>query len=169
MAKDAPCQAERARRKSQGLPASEDVGILADMLGDLRTAAEEYLGHSIYYALAACPNLVALYRQEIEDAFEYLSLSLDNPNNLYRLFREPEGAEVSYGLGLCHDLSNVYRCNEDQHEMPVTAVLTVLHTRNALCAEVSVMKSAYAYYPYSTSPSINGFQPRLAGASRQSR
>lgn len=74
MAKDAPRQAETRRRKSQGLPASEDVGILADMLGDLRTAAEEYLGSSIYYALAACPNLVALYREDIEDAFE-ISLS----------------------------------------------------------------------------------------------
>lgn len=123
------------------------------MLGDLRIAAEEYLGNSIYYALGACPNLVALYREDIEDAFKYLSLkSLDDPNNLYRLFREPAGAEASYGLGLCHDPSNVYHCNEEQHEMPITTVLTVLYTRNALCVEVSVMKSAYAYYPYSTSP-----------------
>ena len=140
MAKDAPRQAQRRRRKSQGLPASEDVGILAEMLAALRTAAEGYLGNSIYYALAACPNLVALYREDIEDAFEYLSLrSLDNPNNLYRLFREPAGAEASYGLGLCHEPSNVDRCNKEQHEMPITTVLTVLYTRNALCVEVSVM------------------------------
>jgi hypothetical protein len=153
MAKDAPRQARRRWRKAQGLPASEDVGILAEMLAALRTAAERYLGSSIYYALAACPNLVALYREDIEDAFEYLSLrSLDNPNNLYRLFREPAGAEASYGLGLCHDPSNVDRCNKEQHEMPIATVLTVLYTRNALCAEVSVMKSAYAYYPYPTSP-----------------
>jgi hypothetical protein len=85
--------------------------------------------------------------------FEYLSLrSLDNPNNLYRLFREPAGAEASYGLGLCHDPSNVDRCNKEQHEMPIATVLTILYTRNALCVEVSVMKSAYAYYPYATSP-----------------
>jgi hypothetical protein len=70
MIKDAPRQAERARRKSQGLPASENVGILADMLGDLQTVAEEYLGHSIYYALAAYPKLAALYREDIEDVFE---------------------------------------------------------------------------------------------------
>ena len=36
--------------------------------------------------------------------------------------------------------------------MPITTVLTVLYTKNALCVEVSVMKSAYAYYPYPTSP-----------------
>jgi hypothetical protein len=103
--------------------------------------------------LAACPNLVALYCEDIEDAFEYLFLgSVDNTYNLYRLFREQAGAEASYGLGLCHDPSNVYRCDKEQHETPVTTVLTVPYVRNALCVEVSVMKSAYAYYPYSTSP-----------------
>jgi hypothetical protein len=103
--------------------------------------------------LAACPNLVALYCKDIEDAFEYLFLgSVDNTYNLYRLFREQAGAEASYGLGLCHDPSNVYRCDKEQHETPVTTVLTVPYVRNALCVEVSVMKSAYAYYPYSTSP-----------------
>jgi hypothetical protein len=153
MAKDAPRQARRRQRKSQGLPASEDVGILAEMLGALRNAAEVHLGSKIYYALAACPNLVALYREDIEDAFEYLSLkSLDNPNNLFRLFREPAGAAASYGFGLCHDPSNVDRCNKEEYEMPITAVLTILYTKNALCVEVSVMKSAYAYYPYPTSP-----------------
>jgi|ERR1700734_2834020 hypothetical protein len=87
MAKDAPRQARRRQRKSQGLPASEDVGILAEMLGALRNAAEVYLDSKIYYALAACPNLVALYHEDIEDTFEYLSLkSLDNPNNLFSYF-----------------------------------------------------------------------------------
>jgi hypothetical protein len=153
MIKDAPRQARRRQRKSQGLPASEDVGILAGMPKALRTAAEAYLGNRIYCALAVCPNLVALYREDIEDAFEYLSLrSLDNPNNLFRLFREPAGAEASYGLGLCHDPSNIDRCNKEEYEMPTTTVLTVLCTKNALCVEVSVMKSAYAYYPYPTSP-----------------
>jgi hypothetical protein len=41
--------------------------------------------------------------------------------------------------------------------MPVTTVLMVLYTRNALCVEVSPMKSAYAYYPYLMSPSSMDF------------
>ena len=79
--KDIPRQRLRRERKAQGLPASEDVGTLSVMLRALRDAAESYLGHEISSALAATPNLVALYQEDVDDAFEYLGLeNLDDPN-----------------------------------------------------------------------------------------
>jgi hypothetical protein len=158
MQKDAPRQAKRMARKAKGLPASDDVGIIADLLGTLRNAAEKYLGHKVNSVLAATPNLVALYREDIEDAFEYLSIkSLDNPNYLYPLFREPAGAEANYGLGLCQKPFDADDCHDELIKLPFVSVLTVLYTHNALCVEVSDMKSSYAYYACSTIPSSMDF------------
>lgn len=68
--------------------ASEDVGTLSVMLQALRDAVESYLGREISSALAATPNLVALYQEDVDDAFEYLGLeSLDDPNPLFRMFQ----------------------------------------------------------------------------------
>ena len=81
---------------------SEDVQILSKMLQALRTTAESHLGHSIDSALAATPNLVALYRGDVKDAFEYVGLkSLDNDSMLLRLFHETAAAAASNGIELC--------------------------------------------------------------------
>ena len=105
--KDIPRQRLRRERKAQGLPASEDVGTLSVMLQALRDAAESYLGHEISSALAATPNLVALYQEDVDDAFEYVGLkSLDDPNPLFRMFHETAAAAASYGIGLCHDYTD---------------------------------------------------------------
>jgi len=41
---------------------------------DLRSAIEDYLGHGIDAVVASTPNLVALYEEDMADAFEYLDL-----------------------------------------------------------------------------------------------
>lgn len=151
--KDIPRQRLRRERKAQGLPASEDVGTLSVMLQALRDAAESYLGHEISSALAATPNLVALYQEDVDDAFEYLGLeSLDDPNPLFRMFHETAAAAASYGIGLCHDYTDRDACKEESIHMPDRILLSVLYTKDSLCVEMCVINSVYATWPYAASP-----------------
>lgn len=153
MLKDIPRQRLRRERKAQGLPASEDVGTLSVMIQALRDAAESYLGHEISSALAATPNLVALYQEDVDDAFEYLGLkSLDDPNPLFRMFHETAAAAASYGIGLCHDYTDRDVCKEESIHMPDRVLLSVLYTKDSLCVEMSVINSIYANWPYTASP-----------------
>ena len=69
-----PRQLQRKARKAMGLPASQDVGQLAKMLSDLRTLVEEEIGKPVESAGVATINLVALYQEDLRDAFEYVGL-----------------------------------------------------------------------------------------------
>jgi hypothetical protein len=66
------------RAKPQaGLPASPDVGELAKLIAFLRSAVEAYLGgRKISGAVATIPHLAAMYQEDLEDAFEYVDLSI---------------------------------------------------------------------------------------------
>jgi hypothetical protein len=151
-------QAERRRRKSQVLPASPDVGVLAEMLFALHHEAEVYLNHGVQSALAATPNLVALHREDVEDTFEYLSIkSLDDPNYHYPLFRELAAVYATHSFELCEYPFDSYACLDELLKMPYTDILTVLFTPNALCVEISQLRSAYGYTSFPTSPTSMDF------------
>ena len=128
------------------------------MLKALRAAAESFLGHDISSALAATPNLVALYQEDVDDAFEYIGLkSLDDPNPLFRMFHESAAAAASAGLGLCQDYTDPAACDEEELNMPMKTLLSVLYTKDSLCVELSVIKSVYWNYPYPSSPPAMDF------------
>jgi len=126
------------------------------MLKALQTAAESYLGHNISSALAAIPNLVALY-QDVDDPFEYIGLkSLDDPNPIFRLLHESPAAAASYGMRLCRDYTDPNTGDEERRNMPPQALFTVLCTMNSPCIKLTVMNSAYSIWPYpSTPPSMD--------------
>ena len=158
MIRDGPRQGRRQKRKAKGLPASQDVAVPATMHSSLRVAAEAFLGHPIDAALAATPNLVALYNEDVDDAFEYLSLkSLDRSNYLYELFREPAAVEASHGIGICHHPEDHDTCLEELKQMNDTSVLTVLYTKDALCVEISIMYSVGFYWPIPSEPTSMDF------------
>jgi len=83
---DAPRKAERQIRKNRGLPASEDVGILSKIVGQLRSTTESDLGIEICSASIITPRLVGLYQDDVRDALEHAGLEyVEAPR--YRLLR----------------------------------------------------------------------------------
>jgi hypothetical protein len=71
---DRPRQKFRELRKAAGLPASDDVEAIGNMLRSLRERTEEHLGHTIPSALLTVPHLLALYDEDVRDAFEWIGL-----------------------------------------------------------------------------------------------
>ena len=143
MIEDQPRQAERKARKAAGIPASSEVAVLSTMIQSLRSATGSHLGHDINSAVATTPHLVALYLEDIHDAFEYLHLRhLDLPVR-YGLLRETSAAYAGYGHGLCSDYTDQVACKSEQQNMPNDVVMAVLYTTSALMVSLSILSSSY--------------------------
>jgi hypothetical protein len=55
-------------------------------------------------ALVATPNLVALYQEDVADAFDCSALqSIDSPWDRDHVYHETGAAVAGNGFGLCHD------------------------------------------------------------------
>ncbi|KAI4129588.1 MAG: hypothetical protein LQ338_002162 [Usnochroma carphineum] len=144
--KDAPRQAARRVRKAMGLPASQDVGYLANMLIALRSAVEEHLHITISSAGVTTMNLAALYQEDLRDATEYAKLEYLAFPVRYQILYETSAAYAGYGYGLCADYTKRALCKEEQDDMDSEVVMAVLFTRTVLTVSLSVMKSAYYLY-----------------------
>ena len=141
-----PRQWQRKARKAVGLPASQDVGFLANMLSDLRNRVEERTGKPFDSATVTTPNLIALYPEDLKDAFEYVGLRyLDFPLRHDGLY-ETSAAYAGYGNGLCSDYHDLVACRREQEDMPSEVVMAVLYTRTVLTVSLSIVKSAFYLY-----------------------
>ena len=143
---DLPRQWMRRARKSVGLPASKDVGVLAKMVSSLRDQVEEQTGRDIKAASVAIPHLPALYHEDLLDAFEYAGLEYLKIPVRYDMLYETNAAYAGYGFGLCSDYHAIKACDEVQADMPQDTVMAILYTRTALTVSLSVLKSAYYLY-----------------------
>ena len=128
------------------MPASADVGFLAKVLSDLRTQVEEYLDQPIEAAGVTVPDLVALYLEDLQDAFEYVGLRYLAFPVRYDLFYETSAAYAGHGYGLCSDYTDRAACKKEQQDMPSDVVMAVLYTRSVLTVTLSITKSAYYLY-----------------------
>ncbi len=141
-----PRQWWRKARKAIGLPASKDVGFLAKMLSDLRSLVEEQTGKPIESAGVATLNLVALYHEDLRDAFEYVGLRYLTFPVRYDVLYETSAAYAGYGYGLCSDYTDRNACKREQGDMPSDVVMAVLYTRTVLTVSLSITESAYYLY-----------------------
>ncbi len=140
--KDKPRQVKRKARKAVGLPASEDGAVLAAMLKSLQDAVEDHLGHGT----TAIPHLLALYKEDILDAFEYLDLQFIDLPFRDKPLRETSAAYAGYGLGLCSNYTDLITCKRELDNWPQKVVMAVLYTQSALTVSLSITKSAYSLF-----------------------
>ena len=138
---DYPRQKIRQAKKAAGLPASDDVAQLGNLLIDLRTAAEEKLGHPITEAVASTPNLVALYDEDVRDAFEFVGLKFSKLPYWQHKVLSTGAAYAGYGMGLCGDYTDQAACWYEQKDMPQETIMAVTFTQHALHVTLSGIQS----------------------------
>ena len=144
--KDKPREALRSARKAIGLPASKDVGYLANVLSALKVRVDKYLGTPAESAGVTIPHLVALYQEDLQDAFEYAGLHYLAFPVGYDVLYETSAAYAGYGYGLCPEYTDRAACKKEQQDMDSEVVMAVLYTSSALTVSFSVVKSAYYLY-----------------------
>lgn len=145
---DMPRQYLHDARKAIGLPASSDVGYLAGMLSELRARVEEQVG-SIISAGVTTPHLVALYGEDLRDAFEYLGLEnvvfpVGYPG--HHMLYQTSAAYAGYGFGLCPSYTDPVACKGEEWDMLPITVMAVSYTRTVLTVSLSIVASAYSLW-----------------------
>jgi hypothetical protein len=141
--KDNPRLIKRAARKAIGLPASPDVGALAQLIRSLRQKAESELKIHILSAVIAVSHLVALYQDDVKEAFEYLGIDYVEPNPYFSpVYWENSAANAGYGLGMCEHYTDPEACTEEENRMPELSILAVHYSRNALMTSLLATKTA---------------------------
>lgn len=147
---DMPRQYMRKARKAIGLPASKDVGHLAKMIADLRDAVQEKIGEEIKVAAVTTMHLLALYDEDLHDAFQYLGLeyiTFPIGDVGHNILYQTSAAFAGYGYGLCDDyMTDAEDCRVQQWNMDVKTVMAVVYTDTALSVSLSMLRSPYSLW-----------------------
>ena len=118
------------------------------MLSHLRDLVEIRIHQPVTSASVTTIHLAALYREDLEDACEYLGLEYVPLPPRYDILYDTLAAYAGYDLGLCSDYTDREVCKHEQQAMPEVVVMAVLYTRNVLTVTLSITKSAaYLYEP----------------------
>jgi len=135
--RDAWKRAKRQRNKSRGLPATEDVGTIANVLITLRSMAELHLAQDVTAAVTATPNLPGLGREDLEDAMEYARMKLLRSYNYFGDVDEVSAAYAALGNGLCQYPEDIQSCEDEGRDMPYYRVLSISFTQLLLSLKMS--------------------------------
>jgi hypothetical protein len=146
--RDIPRQKCRQSRKTMGLPASSDVGVLADMIRQLLNLLDsKYSPLDALSATITFANVGALYEEDIEDAAEYLELSLPNTRLKAHEPREIFTAYAGHGMGICSPdtASNLEQCKAELSKLPSRWLLLVEYTLEALFIHTRLLNDVNDY------------------------
>jgi hypothetical protein len=105
------------------------------------------LGIRISSAVMAVSHLVALYQDDVQEAFEYVGIEYVEPKSYFRpVFWETAAAYAGYGFGMCKHYTDPDACVAEENDMPVENILAVHYSRTALMTSFAVMKTATALW-----------------------
>ena len=116
------------------------------MLTDLRNRVEEQTGKSIESASVVILNILTLYQEDLQDAFEYVGLCYLAFPVRYDVLHETSAAYAGYDSGLCSVSTDQDARKHEQKGMPSDVVMAVLYTRTVLTVSLSITNSAYYLY-----------------------
>jgi hypothetical protein len=129
------------------MPASDEVGALAEQIKRLLDSLEARLGFRPVDAAISVPHLAALYQDDILDACEYAKLTyFELPQWFLPLLWETPAAVGGYGLGLCKHYQDIDECQREEQNMPKWNLLTVHYSHTALTTSLTPMYTAYGVF-----------------------
>ncbi|KAF2666116.1 hypothetical protein BT63DRAFT_442416 [Microthyrium microscopicum] len=148
--RDQPRQMWRGFLKRLGQPSSNEARILGEMLKEIIPEVEDRLGYPITHAAASFPQLIALYSEDIWDAFEWAGLIYQQIIWMSRPIPDFSAAYAGFGFQLCKDYKNPVACQKEQDEIDNRAdresTVNVLLNDDALMLAWPVMYSPYQYF-----------------------
>lgn len=142
---DMPRRGARMALKTMGLPASYEVGILAQAIKHLRSQLESEFGISISEAVFTSSHLLALYQDDLEDVAVDAAIKYVTPRYQFQpLIWETAAAYAGYGFGMCEHWRDESRCWDEESKLPDTTVLGVHYSSNALTVSLAKVQTAFS-------------------------
>ncbi|KAF4549357.1 Hypothetical protein D9617_22g067030 [Elsinoe fawcettii] len=143
---DWPRQQMRKWRQRFGFPASADVGTIAEMLAALRDQAELFTGGKVTSAVVTIPHLVALYDEDIVDAFYHVGMTMSRQSFYEHLVYESATAYAGSGFGLCSNFTDIVGCRKESYRGARDPVMIILYTREGITITVPVFDGLFSLW-----------------------
>ncbi|KXX78407.1 hypothetical protein MMYC01_205886 [Madurella mycetomatis] len=136
--------------KKRGRPATADVGVLATLLRELKSAAAEALApHPVDRVAVTLPAVGAIMEVDMADALEYAGLGSwlgdsyrYQPGRIY----QSRAVFAAHGHGLCTSYTDICECWHEGDSLACRLVLFASLTRHALYASLYTLRKAFAAY-----------------------
>jgi hypothetical protein len=127
-----------------GLPASYEVGVLANVIYQLRTQLERAFAIHISEAVFTASHLLALYQDDLRDAAAHHQIRYVRPRRTWTpLVWETSSAYAGHGRGLCDSWWNDTECaREGVRDMRDIPIMSVHYSRTALTVTLSTIYDA---------------------------
>ncbi|KAH8585747.1 hypothetical protein B0O99DRAFT_706830 [Bisporella sp. PMI_857] len=137
--------AKRRFNKLRGVPATTDVGIIANLTSQLRVTINNKLGsNSIERVFVVVPRLPGLFWEDVSDALEYSGLSgIISNKHMGGLVSEISASFAGMGYGLCEHYDDPDTCEDEEAEMPYSHILELSLSRVSFDAAYTYMQSAW--------------------------
>jgi hypothetical protein len=140
-----PRQSARVALKTLGLPASVEVGVLAQTIGHLRSQLESDFSISIFEAVFTSSHLLALYQDDLEDIAVNVVIKYITPwYQSQPIFWETGAAYAGHGFGMCKHWRDEDRCEDEEMKLPDTTVLSVHYNQNALTVSLARIQTVFS-------------------------
>jgi hypothetical protein len=131
-----------------GLPASSDVGVLAEVIKQLLDLLDfNYGPPNEVSTTITFTNVGALYEEDIEDAAEYLELELLHTRLKVHEPRELFAAYAGHGMGICSpdNASDLDQCKAELSNLPSRWLFLVEYTLEALFIQIRLLNDVNDY------------------------
>ena len=118
-----------------GLPSTEDVARLADILGLLKKIVEADLRSSVDSVLVTVPMFPQICPDQIQEAAKLNGMAAISLSGYEVQLHELEASYAGYGMGLCEDYMNSTSCRDEEDNMPSSSILMASFTETALLVD----------------------------------
>lgn len=135
--------AQRWLNKKRGLPATPDVGILADVLGSLHKAMSSRLDNHVDHAVISRPDLIHLVTEDIEEAASLAGFTSQQTRHIAGRVTETSAAYAGSGRGLCKHYEDIEFCEDEEIYLPIHVAIRLTLTETALTGSCVWFQSAY--------------------------
>ncbi|KUJ23582.1 uncharacterized protein LY89DRAFT_714003 [Mollisia scopiformis] len=138
---------KRRLNKLCGRPATRDVGILANLMSQLRTLADSHLGAGTTKSvLPTMPSLPGLQEEDLRDALQHIGLRTLVTHKHLGYVWETSAVLAGMGFGLCEHPENCDQCEVEEADMPFLHVLALSLTNRSFSAAYTYTQSAFQSY-----------------------
>ena len=135
---------KRRLNKLQGRPATRDIGVLANLMSQLRTLVDTRLGAGTTKSvLLTMPNLPGLEQEDLQDALEHIGLRALVTHKHIGYVWETSAAFAGMGFGLCAHPEDCDACEDEEADMPFRHILALSLTNRSFSAAYTYMQSAF--------------------------
>lgn len=134
---DQPRQAALFALMYAGLPASYDVGIIAQVIKQLKDPLESTFRVHIDEAVFTSTHLLALYQDDLEDAASFAGIKYVTLKKQFRpILWETASAYAGHGLGMCKHWQDDEKCLQEEIEFRKIPILAIHYSDNAFTSSL---------------------------------